>query len=134
MSTHDWAPLWEQLESDRPDDAALLRAATLEVGSPRKLPEEYALFEAPLADYDIVELTVFDRPVARGRVAYGDGFAVVAPVLPVHDDDALGPEHIGAVIERLADNAHAEGAETVYALVPPDAVEHYRAFGFGDAD
>lgn len=86
--THDWRPLWARL--NEPEETfpvgVLMTAPPGEVNSAPPLESEFGVFEAPLEDYDVVELTSFDRPPARGRVAFGDGFAVVGPVRAVDGD------------------------------------------------
>ncbi|GAA3709574.1 hypothetical protein GCM10022377_24040 [Zhihengliuella alba] len=132
---HDWEPVWSVLESERPEGAILLSADPLEVEAVEALPDEYALFEAPLDEYDVVELTHFDQPVARGRVAYGDGFAVLAPVHPVEEDGDVATAHVAAIVARLAVNAHGEGAEVLYALVGgEDDAATFEEIGFSTVD
>jgi len=60
-----------------------------------------------------VEFSVFDRPLARGRVAFGDGFAVPGPVLPVKEAQ-VAPEH-EAMVLAAAEQACSEGAATLRA-------------------
>ncbi|WP_309081391.1 hypothetical protein [Zhihengliuella sp.] len=134
-AAHDWESVWPVLEAERPEEAVLLSADPLDVEAIDALPDEYALFEAPLDEYDVVELTHFDQPVARGRVAYGDGFAVLAPVLPAQDDGEVATAHVAAIVARLAENAHGEGAEVLYALVGgEDDAATYAEIGFGPAE
>lgn len=142
MTMHHWAPLWEQLETTRPADAVTLTAAPLDVEAPSALPGEFALFDAPFDAYEVVELTHFDRPVARGRVAYDGALAVISPVTVVpagggseggHEGEAPDPAHVAAVVEHLAQTAHTEGADVVYAVAAPAQAEVLRGMGFTDA-
>ncbi|WP_332603420.1 hypothetical protein [Arthrobacter sp. S2(2024)] len=57
----------------------LITAPPGEVKSALPLESEFGVFEAPLEDYDVVELTRFARPLMRGRVAFGDCFAAPVP-------------------------------------------------------
>ena len=82
-----------------------------------------------MEDYDVVELTRVDRPLARGRAAFGDGFAVVGPVRAV-DGDAVAPDHEAAVLARLAEEAFVEGADVVYAPVDAGAADRHEALGW----
>ncbi|MBG6084934.1 hypothetical protein [Zhihengliuella flava] len=141
MNTQDWSALWAQLDTERPAGAVTLTAAPLDVEAPSALPGEYALFDAPFDEYEVAELTHFDRPIARGRVASAGAIAVIAPVTSVpgdqgtgaDDDAAVDAAHVAAVVEHLAQTAHTEGADVLYAVAGPAQVEVLRGMGFADA-
>jgi len=127
---HDWRPLWARLHDGHPQEpAALVVAAPSDVNLQPTLPSEYSISEAPLEDCDVVELSRFDSPLARGKVAFGDGFAVLGPVLPVKEAE-VAPEHEAAVLAAAAEQAYIEGAETLYAPVPEEAVRRYERLGW----
>jgi hypothetical protein len=122
----DTAQRWRGNASGRrPDD----RPSGEVNRAPPPLESEFSVFEAPLEDYDVVELTRFDRPLVRGRVAFGDGFAVVGPVRAV-DCDAVAPDHETVVLARQAGEAFVKGADVVYALVDAGAEDRYDALGW----
>ncbi|MBM7767209.1 MULTISPECIES: hypothetical protein [Glutamicibacter] len=50
-----------------------------------KLADTSGLFEAPMDNYDVVEVTDFDRPVARGRMRYGENYGLLT------DPDLFSP-------------------------------------------
>lgn len=64
----------------------LLAARPTDVEQVVKLADTSALFEAPMDDYDVVEVTDFDRPVARGRMHYGQNYALLS------DPDLYSPQ------------------------------------------
>jgi hypothetical protein len=132
---HDWRPVWDRLRGgdQGSEPAALVVAAPEEVNRQPAMPSEYSISEAPMEEYDIVELSEFDRPLARGRVAFGDGFAVLGPVLPVKEAQ-VAPEHEAMVLAAAAEQAYIEGAETLYAPVPEDAVQRYERLGWKRVD
>lgn len=102
-------------EGDGAADARLLVIATADVPQPPRLPEGGGLSEAPLGDYDAVELTVFGRPAAKGRIAFGDGVAAIGAFEFAADDadGSLG----AAVVSALAEEAFLEGAEWIVSAV-----------------
>ncbi len=130
-TAHDWQPLWDRLNDGdgTPPAGVLMTAPPGDVNGAPALESEFGVLEAPLEDYDVVELVRFDRPVARGRVAFGEGFAVLGPVRAV-DDDEVAPDHEAVVLARLAEEAFVEGAAIVYAPVDAAAAERYEALGW----
>ncbi|MGK3647165.1 hypothetical protein [Pseudarthrobacter enclensis] len=133
--THDWRPVWARLHegSGGQEPEALVLAVPGDVNLPPALPSEFALIEAPMEDYDIVELSRFDRPLARVMLSFGDGFAVLGPVLAVGEGEIL-PEHEAAVLAAAAEEAYIEGASILYAPVPKAAVQRYEQLGWTRAD
>jgi hypothetical protein len=109
-------------------EAALLAARTDDLDTVPALPEDAQLAEAPLELYDVVEVSVFDHPVASGRISIQDGLAVIGGVRTPSPDDA---DHLGAaVVAALADEAGVHGAATLYAVVDPGQAGEYAASGW----
>lgn len=96
-------------------DAVVFAVRTADVEQPPRLPEGGDVVGAPLGPYDAVEVTLFGRPAAKGRIAFGDSVAVVGRFEFEHgaDPDELGP----AVLSALAEEAFLEGAEVIYTIV-----------------
>lgn len=63
----------------------LLAGQPEEVEQVVKLADTSVLFEAPMDHYDVVEVTDFDRPVARGRMHMGENYALIS------DPDLFSP-------------------------------------------
>ncbi|WP_427007834.1 hypothetical protein [Pseudarthrobacter sp. H2] len=109
-------------------EAALLAARTDDLDSVPALPEDAQLAEAPLELYDVVEISVFDHPVASGRISIQEGLAVIGGVRTQSPDDA---DHLGAaVVAALADEAGVHGAGTLYTVIDPQGVAGYTASGW----
>jgi hypothetical protein len=72
ITIHGWRPRWARLNEGEKTlpVGVLMTAPPGEVNSARPMESEFGVFEAPLEDYDVVELTRFDRPMARGWVAF----------------------------------------------------------------
>lgn len=90
------------------------------------LPAEGVLAQAPLGDYDVIELSVFDHPVARLRwtaQALGQVERVGESALP---DDAVVP----VLVEAALDEAWQDGAEVVTTLVPSGQAPLYKDAGW----
>lgn len=124
------APLLAALGDDRalaphdgagPADATLLAIATEDVPQPPRLPEGGGLSEAPLGEYDAVELTIWGRPAAKGLIAFGEGVAALGgfEFAAGDADGTLG----AAVVSALAEEAFLEGAEWLVTLVDGDPAE-----------
>ena len=76
LSESGWQPVTTMhLLAGKPDD----------VEQVVKLADTSGLFEAPMDNYDVVEVTDFDRPVARGRMHYGENYALLT------DPDLFAP-------------------------------------------
>lgn len=102
-------------------DATVLAIATGDVPQPPRLPEGGGISEAPLGEYDVVELTIWGRPAAQGRIAFGDGIAAIGG-FGFAADDADG--RLGAaVVSALAEEAFLEGAEWLVTIVEGDSAQ-----------
>lgn len=112
-------------------DAIVFAIATSDVEQPPALPEGGDVVEAPLGLFDAVELTLFGRPAAKGRIAFGDGLAVVGrfEFEPGPPPEVLGPP----VLSALAEEAFLEGAETLYTVVDGDGLPSYLGNGWSEA-
>lgn len=112
-------------------ERVLLMAATAELNTDVELPENSQVALAPMETFDAVEITVFDHPVAKGRIQVRDDFAAVAITeLP------QGPE--SAALERglfaaMAEEAFLHGAEYLHMVVELDAASPYEASGWAVA-
>ena len=106
----------------------LLMAPTAELDVDAGLPDTAQVAQAPMETYDAVEITVFDRPVAKGRIQVRDGFAVVAITeLPE------GPEEEGfrrAMFATMAEEAFLHGAEYLHMVVQPADAPRYEGLGW----
>lgn len=112
-------------------DQVLLMAPTAELDTGAQLPENSQVALAPMETYDAVEVTVFDRPVARGRIQVRDEFAAVA-ITEAPD----GPEKETferALFAAMAEEAFLHGAEYLHMVVDPDAATSYEASGWAVA-
>ncbi|MDP9988295.1 MULTISPECIES: hypothetical protein [Arthrobacter] len=112
----------------RVSERILLMAPTAELNTGVQLPENSQVALAPMETYDAVEITVFDSPVARGRVQVRDDFAAVA-ITEVPE----GPEK--ETFERglfaaMAEEAFLHGAEYLHMVVEADAAGPYEASGW----
>lgn len=56
----------------------LLAAQPDDVEQVVKMADTSTLFEAPMDNYDVVEIADFDRPVASGRMYYGENYALIS--------------------------------------------------------
>ncbi len=126
-TARDLAPGSLTLVSER----VLLMAPTAELNTGVEIPDNSQVALAPMETYDAVEITVFDHPVARGRVQVRDDFAAVA-ITEVPE----GPEK--ETFERglfaaMAEEAFLHGAEYLHMVVEPDAAAPYQAAGWTTA-
>ncbi|WP_168709345.1 hypothetical protein [Arthrobacter sp. PAMC25564] len=108
--------------------AVLLTARTDELNAVPELPENAELAQAPLELYDLVEISVFDHPVASGRIRIEDGLAVIGG-LQTHTAES-GKSFEPAVLAALADEAYVHGADTLYTVLGPHQVADYTASGW----
>lgn len=85
----------------------LLAAKPEDVEQVVKLPDTSGLFEAPMENYDVVEVTDFDRPVARGRMHFGSTYGLLS------DPDLFSPDNPDvarrAVLANFAGAAFSHG-------------------------
>lgn len=109
----------------------LLMAPTAELNTDVELPPNSQVALAPMETYDAVEITVFDHPVAKGRIQVRDAFAAVAITeLP------QGPEKEAferGLFAAMAEEAFLHGAEYLHMVVEPDAAAPYEATGWAVA-
>lgn len=104
-------------------EQVLLTAATAGIAGTYALPEEAELASAPMDDYDVAEISVFDHPVCSGRISIGDTSAVVGNLRAEtpQDRDAYEP----ALLAALAEEAFLHGAHTLFLITEPDEVDRF---------
>lgn len=83
-----------------------------------KLADTSGLFEAPMDNYDVVEVTDFDRPVARGRMHYGETYCLLS------DPDLFSPSDPDtahrAVLANFAGAAFRHGLPWILWVAPAE--------------
>lgn len=91
------------------------------------LPQDANLVEAPMGNYDLVEVALFDRPVARGRLGLGEGLGVLAAldVDPGHED--LLPAFEQAVVAGLGEEAFTHGADVLFLVAGQEQAARFAA-------
>lgn len=110
------------------EHAVLLTVPTEELNAAPDMTENAELARAPLELYDVVEVSVFDHPVASGRIRVADGLAVIGSLQTDSPESGKGFEP--AVLAALADEAYVHGADTIYTVLNPHDVEPYTASGW----
>lgn len=106
----------------------LLSAPTAGLNTGVDLPENAQVALAPMETYDAVEITVFDHPVAKGRIQVRDGVAAVAITeVPAGPDEATFTR---ALFAAMAEEAFLHGAEDLYMVVEPGEAAAYEESGW----
>lgn len=131
LSDGEDAAQWVPAQQNEADAWVVLSADPQAVSRVGALPSEGVLAQAPLGDYDVIELSVFDHPVARVRwtaMLDGEGLAQAGALSLVErvgqgglPDSAVVP----VLVEAGLDEAWQGGAELVTTLVPAVQVPMY---------
>ncbi|MHA7177019.1 hypothetical protein ACX80D_10210 [Arthrobacter sp. Sr24] len=105
----------------------LLCAETEDLDLVPNLPADAYLAEAPMENYDVVEVALFDRPVARGRMSLGVELAVIAALVVEDGQDEHIPVFEQAMVAGLGEEAFTHGAHTLYLIAGPEQAERFTA-------
>ena len=111
--------------------AILLSAATDDLDLVPRLPPDTNLAQVPLDDYDAVEVAVFDRPVAGGRVKVGDGLAVLGGLHVDLEDPAMVVALEAVMLASLGEEAFLHGADTLYLVAGSAQAARVAPLGWG---
>lgn len=105
----------------------VLSAVTNDLDLLPELPADAYLAEAPMENYDAVEVALFDRPVADGRMKLADGLAVLAG-LRVDDghDELLGVLE-QAMAAAMGEEAFVHGADVLYLVAGEAQADRFAA-------
>jgi hypothetical protein len=109
-------------------EQVLLTASTAEIAAAHSLPENAQVASAPMEDYDVAEISMFDHPVCGGRISVGETAAVIGNLRfeTPQGRDAYEP----ALLATLAEEAYLHGAHTLILIVDPDEADRYLASGW----
>jgi len=109
-------------------ELVLLTADTAGIAGAVALPEDAQLASAPMDDYDVAEISVFDHPVCSGRISIGDTSAVIGDLRAEtpQDRDTYEP----ALLAALAEEAFLHGAGTLFLITEPDEADRFVAAGW----
>jgi hypothetical protein len=102
----------------------LLTAQTDDLDLVPQLPPDAFIAEAPMENYDAVEVALFDRPVASGRVRLEEDLAVLAGLSVDEGHDELVATFEQAMVAELGEEAFLHGADTL--LLVADAAQGAR--------
>lgn len=105
----------------------LLRAETENLDLNPNLPVDAYLADAPMDNYDLVELALFDRPVGSGRLGMGENLAVIAQLVVDDGHDEQLAHFEQAMVAGLGDDAFAHGAERIYLVAGEEQAQRFAA-------
>ncbi|AIY02801.1 hypothetical protein ART_3202 [Arthrobacter sp. PAMC 25486] len=105
----------------------LLRAETENLDLNPHLPTDAYLADAPMENYDLVELALFDRPVGSGRLSMGENLAVIAKLVVEDGHDEQLAQFEQAMVAGLGDEAFAHGADTIYLIAGEEQAQRFAA-------
>lgn len=94
----------------------LLSALTEDLDLVPQLPPEAHLAEAPMENYDLVEVALFDRPVARGRLAMNGEVGLLAGLSVDPGNESLAAQLEQAMVAGLGEEAFLHGADTLFLV------------------
>lgn len=145
MSTNAWREDWSVLNDGAQDVPpspsgdggwVALTADPQQVERVGRMPADAVLAEAPMGDYDVLELAVFDHPVARVRFLVHDDAAAgaVGDVERVGENDLPDDAVVPVLVEAALDEAWQGGAETVTTLVPAERADLYLRAGWREIE
>jgi len=112
----------------QPADAlTVLRAVTDDLDLLPELPADAYLAEAPMENYDAVEVALFDRPVAEGRMKLADGLAVLAGLRVDDGHDELVGVLEQAMVAAMGEEAFVHGADVLYLVAGAAQADRFAA-------
>jgi hypothetical protein len=94
----------------------LLTAQTDDLDLVPSLPADAYVAEAPMENYDAVEVALFDRPVADGRIKLEDGLGVLGNLKVDDGHDEMVGAFEQAMVAALGDEAFLHGADVLYLV------------------
>ena len=121
-------PIARELTSDGwslTDRRVLLVALANDVDQVVSLPETATLFEAPMNDYDVVEVADFDAPAGRGRIRFAEGFAMLGD--PSITATSNVEQFRAAILANLAAAAAGQGLPVLFMVTTADTAAGTRA-------
>ena len=107
--------------------AVLLRAETESLDLVPHLPSDANLADAPLENYDLVEVSLFDRPVASGRLRLGEDLAVLSELKVDDGHEDLRQTLELAMVAELGEEAFTHGADALYLIAGAEQAERFAA-------
>ncbi|WP_425862759.1 hypothetical protein [Arthrobacter sp. TWP1-1] len=105
----------------------LLNAETDTLDLVPDLPPDANLAEAPLENFDLVEVALFDRPVARGRLSLGDELAVLAELSVDDGHEELVHTLEQAMVAGLGEEAFTHGGDTLFLVASEEQAARFDA-------
>jgi hypothetical protein len=94
------------------------------------MPNEGVVSEAPMGEYDVLELSVFAKPVAQIRWFVEGDLGLIGQVIRVAESDLPDDEVLPVLVEAALDEAWREGADHVVTLVPASVTGPYQRAGW----
>ncbi|MGO4384695.1 hypothetical protein [Specibacter sp. RAF43] len=105
----------------------LLSALTDDLDLVPVLPADAYIAEAPMPNYDAVEVALFDRPVAEGRIRLQEALAVLGNLRVYDGHDELVGVFETAMVASLGDEAFLHGADVLYLVADAAQAERFLA-------